>query len=81
MIATSRIAIGVVCAIVAGSAAFFPWEASAKDLVVAPPAGDETLIYVFRKFPGYGIWIAVNDQTVTPLKKVKDTRSSEPRRA
>ena len=71
MITTSRIVMGVACAIVAGSAAFFPTEANTKDLVVAPPAADETLIYVFRKFPGYGIWIAVNDQTVSPLKKNK----------
>ena len=71
MIATSRIVVGVACAIVACSAAFFPREASAKDLVVPPPAADETLIYVFRKFPGYRIWIAVNDQTVSPLKNNK----------
>ena len=71
MIATSRMTIGIACAIVASSAAFFPEQASTKDLVVAPPAADETLIYVFRNFPGYGIWIAVNDQTVSPIKKNK----------
>ena len=71
MIANSHLIVGIACAIVASSAAFFPREASAKDLVVLPPAADETLIYVFRKFPGYGIWIAVNDQTVSPLKKNK----------
>jgi hypothetical protein len=71
MIGTSRIVVGIACACVASLASFFPSEASTKDLVVAPPAADETLIYVFRKFPGYGIWIAVNDQTVTPLKKNK----------
>lgn len=71
MIATSRMTIGVACAILAGSTTFLPGQASAKDLVVAPPAADETLIYVFRKISGYGIWIAVNDQTVTPIKKNK----------
>ncbi len=71
MIATRRIVVGAACAIVASSAVFFPREASTKDLVVAPPAADETLIYVVRKFSGYGIWIAVNDQTVSPLKKNK----------
>ena len=71
MIATSRMTIGVACAILVGSTTFFPGQANTKDLVVDPPAADETLIYVFRKFPGYGIWIAVNDQTVSPLKKNK----------
>ena len=71
MITASRMVLSVACVIAASSAVFFPRVASAKDPVVAPPAADETLIYVFRKFPGYGIWIAVNDQTVTPLKKNK----------
>ncbi len=35
---------------------------------VAPPADDETLVYVLREGGGGKVWLAVNDQTVGRLK-------------
>lgn len=52
--------------------AALPSSVLADDESVAPPAADETLIYVMRegRFTGGGtkVWIAVNDQTVARVK-------------
>lgn len=52
-----------------------PQTSRADAAVVAPPADDETLIYVIREGrmlgSGIGHWIAINDQTVARLRSDK----------
>ena len=54
---------------------FVPQQAMAKTSEVAPPAADETLIYVIRESrllgKANGYWIALNDQTVARLRNKK----------
>lgn len=54
---------------------FAPHQALAKTSEVAPPAADETLIYVIRESrllgKANGYWIALNDQTVARIRNKK----------
>ena len=60
------------CSIILG---LLPVQETAAADGVAPPAADETLIYVIREKRfmggGIGLWIAVNDQTVARVRNKK----------